>query len=300
MLIIFCLEPFSTNRPDALYQNEVDAVIANNGLYELIDYEALVDDHNAKKAVAKIDNYAIKTSAIYRGWMLKIADYQALYNALAHKNIELINDVDAYQHCHYLPASYHLIKDYTASTVWLAFDQDFNIDKVLELLSLFDTKPIIIKDYVKSRKHEWTSACFIPSAKDLNHAKSVIETFLSRQAADLAGGIVLREYLDLQPLTIHSKSGMPLTREYRLFFFNQKLIYYTQYWEEGIYDESPIPLEKFINVAQTIKSHFFSMDIAMTTQGDWVIIELGDGQVAGLPERTDIKLFYKNLFLGDR
>ena len=37
------------------------------------------------------------------------------------------------------------------------------------------------------------------------------------------------------------------------------------------------------------------MDIAKKKDGDWIIVELGDGQVAGLPDNADKDEFYKQL-----
>ncbi|MGH2386983.1 MAG: ATP-grasp domain-containing protein [Chloroflexota bacterium] len=37
------------------------------------------------------------------------------------------------------------------------------------------------------------------------------------------------------------------------------------------------------------------MDVARRTDGEWTIIELGDGQVAGLPESADGLAFYAAL-----
>jgi hypothetical protein len=37
------------------------------------------------------------------------------------------------------------------------------------------------------------------------------------------------------------------------------------------------------------------MDIAKTAEGRWIIIELGDGGVSGLPEQTDVRAFYERL-----
>jgi len=34
------------------------------------------------------------------------------------------------------------------------------------------------------------------------------------------------------------------------------------------------------------------MDVAKTKNGEWIIIELGDGQVAGLPDKADRLQFY--------
>ncbi len=44
-----------------------------------------------------------------------------------------------------------------------------------------------------------------------------------------------------------------------------------------------------------MQSRFFTMDVAKRIDGKWMIIELGDGQVAGLPEKVDIIDFYQAL-----
>ncbi len=37
------------------------------------------------------------------------------------------------------------------------------------------------------------------------------------------------------------------------------------------------------------------MDVAQRKDSDWMIVELGDGQVAGLPENADVEGFYRAL-----
>jgi hypothetical protein len=44
-----------------------------------------------------------------------------------------------------------------------------------------------------------------------------------------------------------------------------------------------------------IPSRFFTVDVACLENGDWMIVELGDGQVAGLPDNSDLKQFYEAL-----
>ncbi len=51
----------------------------------------------------------------------------------------------------------------------------------------------------------------------------------------------------------------------------------------------------FSQVAQKIQSRFFTMDVAQKRDGAWSIVELGDGQVAGLPARIDGEAFYQAL-----
>lgn len=146
---------------------------------------------------------------------------------------------------------------------------------------------------MKSRKHEWLEACFIPSARDLDAVERVARRFLELQGDDLAGGLVFREYVDLEYLSRHSKSGMPLAKEYRLFFLNGQLLRAFEYWAEGDYGSQPdIPLDRFSAIAQRVESHIFTMDVARTVGGEWLVIELGDGQVAGLPDPGVAADFY--------
>jgi hypothetical protein len=39
------------------------------------------------------------------------------------------------------------------------------------------------------------------------------------------------------------------------------------------------------------------MDIAKRKDREWIIVELGDGQVAGLPENVETMEFYEALFV---
>ena len=88
------------------------------------------------------------------------------------------------------------------------------------------------------------------------------------------------------------------TREFRLFVLDGQVIFSTPYWEEGDYGDDnnafPAP-DLFRQVAQKIQSRFFTMDVAQKRDGAWTIVELGDGQAAGLPARADVEAFYQAL-----
>lgn len=292
MKFIFCANSLNRRSPDIDYQAEVDAVQKLGFEYILINYEALVDD-NFFKVVNKIASGS--DIAIYRGWMLKPDKYKQLFDALAEKEIYLINDPAAYIHCHYLPHSYSIIEPYTPKSVWIKTNGNLAIETIMNLLHPFGSRPIIVKDFVKSRKHEWETACYIPSASDWKSVESVVSRLIELQGNQLNEGLVFREYIQFEPLTQHSKSKMPLTKEFRIFFLDGNPIYSVEYWTEGDYQKIIPPIEQFCQVAKAIKSRFFTMDVAKRLDGDWMIVELGDAQVAGLPEKADILSFYKAL-----
>jgi hypothetical protein len=292
MFVIFCSDPFDGRQPDTAYADEVAAVRALSGTDTLIDYEALVDGHDPARAVRRVAARPTMTLALYRGWMLRPVHYERLYAALSARHVQLINDPEAYRHAHHFPESFDVIAAHTPASVWLPTDGDVSTDRVMEALRPFGTRPVVIKDFVKSQKHYWAEACFIPSASDRQAVERVVSRFLALQGPDLEGGLVFREFLDLAPVATHSRSGMPLTKEYRLFFLDGELIYTVRYWDEGDYTGGVPPPDLFTDVARAARSRFFTMDVAQRRDGEWIIIELGDGQVAGLPEAANVHAFY--------
>jgi hypothetical protein len=295
MKILFCEDPLNRNSPDELYQHEVLAAQKVGFEYELINFEALVNEQNPTKAIRRVSQTSGETTAIYRGWMLKPPAYAQLYASLAEKNIQLINTPAAYTHCHYLPESYTVIREKTPKTVWLPVPGEIDIGILMNLLKPFGETPVIVKDYVKSQKHYWNEACFIPNAADEQLVKQVVSKFVELQDDDLNEGLVFREYVELEALTRHSKSGMPLTKEFRVFVCRGKPIITTEYWEEGDYQKELPNITEFASEIEAVQSEFFTIDIAKQKTGQWIIMELGDGQVAGLPEKVDPHHFYQQL-----
>ncbi len=234
-------------------------------------------------------------TAIYRGWMLRPNEYEVLFAYLKERGITLINSPQAYETCHYLPTSYPFIERNTPRTAFQPCNVSISREEIEAIVSEFGDSPLIVKDYVKSQKHMWNDACFIPRASDLDKVEAVTRCFLEFQDDDLNVGLVYREFIHLKQIGQHPKSGAPLHLEYRVFFLDGNPVAVGHYWEDSAYpDESP-PLNQFIEIAKDIPSRFFTMDIAQTEAGEWIIIELGDGQVSGLPGNIMAASFYSSL-----
>jgi hypothetical protein len=293
--LVFCSDPSNPRQPDEAFQVEATAVERLSMPFTLVDHDALVNDNNPLKSVRRVPQQSRPGLGLYRGWMLSPEQYQLLYEALAAKGLRLLNDPGAYRHCHYLTESYPVIQPHTLRSFWIKTTGDVSTDEIMELLRPFGSAPVVVKDYVKSRKHEWAEACFIPSASDRASVERVVRPFLELQGDDLSEGLVFREFVEFEPLGSHPKSGMPLTKEFRLFFLDGRLAFWTPYWEGADYQGSFPPVERFAAVAGGVRSRFFTMDVAQRRVGDWLIVELGDAQVAGLPEHADVDGFYKAL-----
>ncbi len=291
MRIIYCDSVFDNRIIEPDYEEEKKSAVNTGFDFSLISFEELTDG-NIATALRFVKQPENKEFGIYRGWMLTPNQYKNLYDGLLKKNIELINSPTEYKHCHYLPDSYKIIESKTPKSNWTT---ELTNDAVLELTSNFGKSPIIVKDFVKSEKHNWDEACFIPNASDSDKVKSVVDKFIELRGDSLNEGLVFRQFEELEFLTEHSKSGMPLTKEFRIFFANKKIVKVFDYWDEGEYGNTKPELDDFIEIAQKIDSKFFTMDVAKKKNGEWIIMELGDGQVAGLPDNADRKEFYNNL-----
>lgn len=294
MIVIYCDSVFDNNLVEPDYENEIIASERNDFESFLISFEELQNE-NTEKALKFVKPSEKITNAIYRGWMLTTVLYKKLYEGLLTKNIKLVNSPEEYNHTHYLPNSYDKIKAITPKSNWIKLENSTELISILKLASEFENKPIIIKDYVKSEKHNWEDACFIPNASDSEKVKSVVEKFLELRGKSLNEGIVFRTFEELEFLTNHSQSGMPLTKEFRIFFANKQIVSIFNYWDEGDYGDLKPNLDVFKEIAKNIESNFFTMDIAQKKNGNWIIMELGDGQVSGLPDNADVNTFYKNL-----
>tara|TARA_Y100001978_G_C23650759_1_gene413264 strand:- start:44 stop:955 length:912 start_codon:yes stop_codon:yes gene_type:complete len=289
--IIFCNSILDPKQVDPDFVAEWSAAQEAGFECLLISFEDL-QEGNLLKALKRIMSASNEVIALYRGWMLKPSEYQDLYEGLLDKHIRLLNSPQQYKHCHYLPESYKHIQDHSPESYWTS---DLDMESIRETVKPFGSKSIILKDFVKSEKHHWLEACFIPDASDFEKLQEVVSIFLELRGHSLNEGLVFREFIDLEALAKHSKSGMPLSREYRIFFLKNEAIQSYNYWEEGDYEDRLVNLDFAQELAQSIESNFFSMDIAKSQAGQWIIMELGDGQVSELPEDADPAAFYKTL-----
>ncbi len=214
MLIILCRDPLEPSRTDRAFEAEVAAIERLGLPYVLVDHDALVQGDEPGRVVRRVPDQSESVLAVYRGWTVTPSQYRVLHEALEARNIRMINDPDAYRHGHYLPENYPVIKGRTPRSVWLT--GDLGIDRIMQALSPFGDGPAIVKDFVKSGKHEWNEACFIPSATDRRAVTRVVTRFLELQDEDLSEGLVFREFVEFEPIGVHPGSGMPLTEEYRI------------------------------------------------------------------------------------
>ena len=288
MKLLFCEDTLNSNNVDTAFIEEYEAA-KNNDFYVLL--------YNFEKKLLRKKKANNETEIIiYRGWMINPTEYKILYDDLLAKNYRLINNPIEYQNCHYLPDSLKFIEKYTPKTIFQKIENKNDVDILVEKTKIFNGNSVIVKDYIKSEKHYWDTACFVANSNDKIKLTMIINNLIELRGDYLNEGIVVREYIELNNLTKHSKSGMPLSEEYRLFFYKNELLCIFNYWDEGDYNIEKPNTKHFEEIAKGIKSNFFTMDIAKDKNGNFIIIELGDGQMAGIPEKEDKDLFYRKLY----
>ncbi len=283
---LFCRNPLEPKSPDFGYENEYSVIQKAGYSLKLFNFDGFISGENAVMPTAETD-----TRMIYRGWMMKPETYGRFYDALAEKHCILVNSPAQYRFCHTLPGWYNVLSDLTPKSRWT---EDLSDAAIMAILHEFGDRPVIIKDYVKSRKYEWLEACFIPDASDTKQAMQVIRNFLERQGKDLVGGLVVREFVKLKEAGLHPKSGMPISEEYRAFFLDGKQICIIDYWNGT--SAVSVEIKAFADhVARKVQSNFFTVDIARTADDKLIVMEIGDGQVSGLQGFSEME-FYRELF----
>jgi len=279
---IFCSHPLNKKIADEDYFEEYQAAGLNHtcALFSFEDLE------NGKLSLYGED---IEGLTIYRGWMMPPQMYENFYNLLLEKGIQLINSPKEYAKYHLLPGWYSDFEGLTPFSVW---NKSRDIGDALELTEGLEGA-FVVKDYVKSRKHEWYDACFIKDIKDEKESCRILRNFINRQGEDFEGGVVLRKYESLKSVGIHKESGMPISEEYRIFVFKGEILVADNYWNEN--KEVNISEDEYMwieSIASRIESNFVTIDLARKADGSLIIMEMGDGQVSGL-QQIDAYEFYR-------
>ena len=280
---LFCNHPLYARKVDADYEEEYNEAVKNHQC-ALFSYEEM------EKGELSLYGEELSGLTVYRGWMMKPKMYQLFYNLLEEKGIILINSPEEYERYHTLPGWYNEFAEFTAESLW---ENEGSVVNILEKAAMLEGG-YIVKDYVKSRKHEWYDACYIPNIRDKGKTEKVITNFVKRQGESLVGGIVLRKCENLRQIGYHEKSGMPISEEYRAFVFAGKIHTIDNYWhgdnDVQLSQEETSWLE---GIATKVRSNFVTIDLARREDGMLIVMELGDGQVSGLQE-IPAGIFYES------
>ena len=182
MHILLCDNFLNPREPDEVYAPEYAAARACALSCGLVSFEALTggDADFARRAGNAPEG--ARVTGWYRGWMLRGEQYARLFAAMAERGIDLVVTPEAYAQAHYLPEVLPLIAEESPATVWM---EGTDLEQAWEITRTLARGAMIVKDFVKSAKHRWEEACFIPVGASREKFESVVSAFVR-----IRGGVV--------------------------------------------------------------------------------------------------------------
>ncbi|MET8727439.1 ATP-grasp domain-containing protein [Streptomyces parvus] len=268
---LFCADPLRASRPDPQFADDLAAARAAGGRIALLDHDALLAG-DAAGAVARVARDS--GPYWYRGWMIPSARYAELEAALGARGCSLLTDAVGYRRAHELPGWYAEFDGLTPHSVWRAAvpgDPPPSADELAGIAAPLGPGPGVVKDFVKSRKHEWDEACYVPELADRKQLASVVGRFLELQGDFLAGGLVLRAF---EPFVAGGEA--------RVWWVDGEAVLVTAHPDTP--DRHPVPeLPSVREAVGRLGLRWVATDLALREDGVWRVVEVGDGQVSGVP-----------------
>ena len=263
-------DPLRASRPDPHYAGGAAAARELGHTVALVDHDALCRPGAESNALSRVRG---EGEAVYRGWMLRAERYAAFEGALAQRGIRLRTTASAYKSAHELPGWYEALRAYTPETVWTAGPGE---DAFEECRRSLRAGPAVLRDYTKSMKHHWDEAAYIPDLADRAGAWRVAKRFLELREDDFTGGFVLRRF---ERFT---------SAEARTWWRDGECVLVTPHPDtpaESV--PETVAAQAFAPAIAALGLPFVTVDLVLRDDGQWRVVELGDGQVSDRPASTD-------------
>lgn len=153
----------------------------------------------------------------------------------------------------------------------------------------------VLKGQTNSKKFLWDTHMFARTRQDVGRVLSQLldDSLISTQQ------IYVREFLPLKTYGV-GLHGLPITKEFRFFVHGHTILSGAFYWSNAVEDlgvpvpsVDEVPPSLLASVIEKIAPHatFFVVDVAQTADGDWIVVELNDGQQSGLSENDPYVLY---------
>ncbi len=266
---------FRPRQPDEHFAAEA-AAAADAGIdVAVVDHDGLCDPGGAEAAVARVPRDS--GDAVYRGWMLTGSQYSAFAHGLAGRGASLRTSADQYRRGHEFPGWYPALASVTPQSAWTASDlqEDFS-----HACASLGSGPAVVRDYVKSMKHYWDEAAFIPDLTDAAAAWKIASRFRELREEEFTGGFVVRRFEQF------------ISAEARTWWVDGTCRLVTAHPDTpGEIPSGRLDLALFAPLIASLNLPFITADLVHRADGAWRVIEVGDGQVSDRPESTSASAF---------
>lgn len=269
VLLLLPADPLRPRRVDEHFAPEAQAARDAGIDVALVDHDALTSVGSTSNALAGVPP---STDAVYRGWMLTSEQYARFEETAGQRGTAFRTSGSQYRAAHELPGWYDIFRPVTPEA---AVARGFGRDDLVGCLAQLADGPAVLRDYVKSAKHYWSEAAFVPDVTDVDRAWTVAQRFLDLRGEDRTGGFVLRRYEPFGP------------SEVRTWWIDGRCALVTAHPDTP---DQPPPVDVDVSslpplVAQ-LGAPFVTVDLAPLPDGRWRVVELGDGQVSDRPSTT--------------
>ncbi|MET9317350.1 ATP-grasp domain-containing protein [Kribbella sp. NPDC003505] len=268
-MLLVPADPLNPRRVDPHFAAQAVAARDRGIPVARIDHDALARPDEAVAGVPPADD------AVYRGWMMTATEYAGFARALAERGVTLRTTPKSYRAAHELPGWYGELRDLTPQSVWTVGD---DLGTVAQQLG---NGPAVLRDYVKSMKHHWNEAAYIPDLSDRPAVERVAKRFRELRDDAFTGGYVVRRFEEF--------TGA----EVRTWWVDGRCALVTPHPDTP--DELP-PGVEVEALAGRITLPFVTVDLVRRADGAWRVVELGDGQVSDWPATWDPAALVNCLF----
>lgn len=158
--------------------------------------------------------------------------------------------------------------------------------------------PFVLKGETNSKKDKWKTHMFARNKKEAIE----VSMRLNDDALLCHQKIYIRKFEQMNVLAVNTINEQPITEEYRFFGCYKQVLSHGFYWSSFVDDIPAVPkasqkvLDFADKVMKTLGEHanFMAVDIGVRPNGDPFVVEVNDGQMAGLSE-NDPNILYKQL-----
>ncbi len=259
--IIFPSSYFSDSKPDEELSAEYNAAL-ETGLFDAVifSYDKWFTD-----GILKLNKHPDKPIPdIYRGWMMKPEQYRRFYNELKKHNIRLITPPESYELFHIFPNIYPQLSEDTAKMLVFEDGEPISVSEIKKHFPKYFDETVTQEEFDKQ-----------------------MELFYRYRGELYTGGICIKEYL-----TLKDYGGK--TNEYRVFYANGQIVSLSR--NSGQFIHAPLPPAELIEKYKSLNSPYYTIDFAELSDGQWKILEAGDGQVSGLSDFQDHNAYFRGLY----
>ena len=276
------LLPPSSSRDDIARSLET-ARIAGAKIYTIApDFSQC---ETAENALWHIPMQTKPTPAVWLGYIPDAARYRAIYDAASLKNIRLFNALDQHTRAQEFDVAYPHLQDLTPRSLILHAPAD------CQMAAREIGFPMFLKGAVQSRKARGWRACVAHNEAELNELAAHLWNLENRSR----GRVVARELVALRHARTHD--DFPLGREYRVFVLHAEILSLGYYWPGAdplaalSHVEEQAVRELAICAAKRLQVPYIAVDIGQLESGEWIVIEVGDAQFAGLSCNSPLGLW---------